>query len=75
MMTRNKQPAKRLNITFPQDLLGELQETADRHSTTVTALLRQSARLLLLAVQIEETPGSALLIEEGGAAREIKLIM
>lgn len=63
--------AKRFNLTLTQDLYNELQAVANRRSITISHVLRQSIKLLLLAIKIEESPTSRLLVEEDGVIREI----
>lgn len=70
-----KRPVKRLNIVFSQELYDELQEVADRQNATISSLIRQSVKLLLMATRVEETPGAALLIKEGDSITEIRPII
>lgn len=52
----------------------EIQRVADKQQTTVVEIIRKFMKLGLLAVQIEEIPGSALLIRANGIEREIILL-
>lgn len=65
---------KHYNLTLPEDLFDELQQLADREHTTVVDLLRRFIKLGLLAIRVNETPGSALIIREGEKEREILLL-
>lgn len=65
---------KRYNLNLPEDLFNELQGLADARQTTVVEILRKFIRLGLLAIQVEETPGSELLIKEGEVIKRIILL-
>jgi len=65
---------KRYNLNLPEDLFNELQGLADERQTTVVEILRRFIRLGLLAIQVEETPGSELLIKEGEVIKRIILL-
>jgi hypothetical protein len=65
---------KRYNLALPEDLFNEVQRLAEERHTTVLELLRRFVKLGLLAIQIEETPGSTLLIREGDKEKEIIVI-
>ncbi len=68
------QASKRYNLVVPDSLFREVQELADRQGTTVVEVLRRFIKLGLLATQVMETPGSALVIREGEREREIVLL-
>ena len=65
---------KRYNLVLPEELFEEIQMVADKQQITVVEILRNFIKLGLLAIQIEETPDSALLIRENGTEREIILL-
>lgn len=65
---------KRYTLVLPTELFDEVQEVADARHTTVVGLLRQFIKLGLLAVQLEDTPDSALLIREGETEKEIRML-
>ncbi len=65
---------KRYNLVLPEDLFDELQELADNKQTTVVDLLRKFIKLGLVVAKVEETPGSAFLIREGKAERQLVLL-
>jgi hypothetical protein len=67
-------PLKRYNLAVPQNLFDDLQRLADERNTTVVELLRKFIKLGLLAAQVEDTPGSALIIREGDRERELIFI-
>lgn len=70
-----KLPAvKRYNIVLPEALYTEVQRIADQKHEPVVDLLRRFIKLGILAAQLQETPGSALLIREGDSEREILII-
>jgi len=59
---------------LPEELFDEIKRVADKQQTTVVEIIRKFMKLGLLAVQVEETPGSALLIRENNVEREIILL-
>jgi ATP-dependent Clp protease ATP-binding subunit ClpA len=65
---------KRYNLALPEELYDAVQALADRQQTTVVELLRRFIKLGLLATEIQERPGAALIIREGGREREILLL-
>ncbi len=65
---------KRYNLILPQDLFDEVQRIADDRQTSVVDMLRRFIKLGLLAIQVEESPGAALLIREGDTEKEIILL-
>ena len=65
---------KRYNLVLPEELFEEIQMVADKQQITVVEILRNFIKLGLLAIQIKETPDSALLIRENGTEREIILL-
>jgi hypothetical protein len=65
---------KRYNLVLPEDLFIEVQKVADNRHTTVVEMLRRFIKLGLLAIQLEEKPGAALLIREGDTERQIVLL-
>ena len=65
---------KRYTLVLPAELFDEVQSVAEARQVTVVETLRKFIRLGLLAVQAEETPGSALVIREGDTEREIILV-
>jgi hypothetical protein len=73
-MAEGSSKTKRYNLVMPEELFNEIQKIADNRHTTVVEMLRKFIKVGLLAVQAEETPGSALLIREGETEREIILV-
>lgn len=73
-MKSGKSDIKKYNLALPQALFDELQEVADKRHTTVVELLRRFIKLGLIATQIDETPGAALIIREGDKEREILIL-
>jgi ATP-dependent Clp protease ATP-binding subunit ClpA len=65
---------RRYNLVLPDELYGELQGLAERQHTTVVDLVRRFVKLGLLATQVSETPGSALILREGERERELLLL-
>ncbi len=75
MKTVKKSSAiKRYNLALPADLFDVLQHIADERQTTVVDILRRFIKLGIMAVEAEETEGSALIIREGNTEREIVLL-
>jgi len=73
-MSRNSDKLRRYNLVLPEELFDEIKRVADKQQTTVVEIIRKFMKLGLLAVQVEETPGSALLIRENNVEREIILL-
>lgn len=73
-MKTAKTEVKRYNLALPTDLFDALQQIADKRQTTVVDVLRRFIKLGIMAVNIEETEGSALIIREGNAERQIVLL-
>lgn len=74
---RGARPArelKRYNLALPAELYDELQQVADQKQVTLVELLRKFIKLGLLATQLEDRPGAALLIRENGTDRQIVMI-
>mgnify|MGYP003376516331 CR=1 FL=1 len=70
-----KPPAvKRYNLALPEPLYTELQQIADKRHEPVVDLLRDFIRLGILAAQLQETPGAALIIRKDGVDREVMII-
>lgn len=65
---------KRYNLVLPEVIYSEVEKIAESRGTTVVEILRKFIKLGLLAVKVEETNGSALLIREGDNTREIILL-
>jgi hypothetical protein len=69
-----RQQGRRYSLVLPSDLFEEVEQLAARQRTSVVELLRRFTRLGLVATQIQDRPGAALLIRENGAEREIMLL-
>jgi hypothetical protein len=61
----------RYNLALPTDLFEELKEAADTRGMTVVEVLRKFIKLGLLVLDTQDKPGSALIIREGDAERQI----
>ena len=61
----------RYNLVIPMELYNEVKQVADSRSTTVKDILRRFIALGLLAAQIEEDPGAALIVREGESESRI----
>jgi len=70
----NSEAIKRYNLVLPEAIYAEVEKVAESRGTTVVEVLRKFIKLGLLAVKVEETNGSALLIREGDTVREIILL-
>ena len=64
---------KRYNLVLPSDLYDDVLAAADSRQTTVVQILKQFIKIGLLVVDLENTPGSALIIREGKSEREIMM--
>jgi len=58
---------------LPSDLYDEVLAAADSRQTTVVQILKQFIKIGLLVIDLENTPGSALIIREGESEREIMM--
>ena len=65
---------RRYNLVLPETVYLEVEKVAVNRGTTVVEILRKFIKLGLLAVKIEDTDGSALLIKEGEEIKEIILL-
>jgi len=65
---------RRYNLVLPEDLFHGVQQLADRRDTTVAELMRRFLKLGLLVSEVSDTPGSAVVIRQGGKEREILLL-
>jgi hypothetical protein len=64
----------RYNLALPKDLFDELKGAADERGMTVVEVLRKFIKLGLIALDTQDKPGSALIIREGDAERQIMII-
>ena len=64
----------RYNLVLPMDLFDELKKAADERGMTLVEILRKFIKLGLLALEIEDKPGSALIIKEGDTERQIMML-
>jgi hypothetical protein len=71
-MSRNG--LKRYNLVLPQDLFDEIKEVADNEGTTVVEVIRKFVKLGLIAVKIQNEPGSALIIREGDSEQQLLIL-
>jgi hypothetical protein len=65
---------RRFNIGLPDALANELQSVADANGTTVVELVRRFVKLGLLAIKLQESPDSGLIIREGTEEHKIFLL-
>jgi hypothetical protein len=73
MTTGTKQP-KRHNLVLSPELHRKLQTVAERQGTSVTELIKTCLKVGLLALEVDSTPGSELLIRENGVDRRILIV-
>ena len=73
-MPATKARTKRHNLVLPSELYHRLQQVAEEKHTTITDLIKRFVKLGLLAVEVENSPGSELIIRENGAERRILLL-
>ncbi len=64
----------RYNLALPAPLFEELKNTADQRGMTVVEVLRKFIKLGLIALEVQDKSGSALVIREGDAEREIMML-
>lgn len=73
-VTKDEATVKRYNLSLPKGIFDEVEAIAESRHMTVISVLRMFVKLGLLAVEIDETPGSYLLIREGDKEREIVIL-
>ena len=62
---------KRYQLVLPEELFDAVQHLADERQTTVVDLIRRFIKLGLIAAQIENTPGAALIIRKDDSEQQI----
>lgn len=67
----NDSKVYRYNLALPKELFDELKKAADEKGMTVVEILRKFIKLGLLILEIQDKPGSALIIREGDTERQI----
>lgn len=70
-----KANAKRLHIVLPEKLYDEVQQVSLKHDIQISDILRRFIKLGLIAVKLEETEGSALILKEGDSSTEVRMLM
>lgn len=71
----HKANAKRIHIVLPEKLYDEIYEISARHEIQISDILRRFIKLGLIAVKLEETEGSALILKEGDTSTEVRMLM
>jgi hypothetical protein len=70
---------QRYTLALPAEIYEELKDQADRRGTTIKELVRQSLKLGLLAIKLEEDPNTGLFIKEklphSDSTRETRLLL
>ena len=62
---------KRCSFLLPQAVCGELQRSGASQGTTVAQVIRGFIRLGLRVIELQDTPGAALIIRERDRERVI----
>lgn len=70
-MSEKTTSVKRYNLVLPEELFNEVEKIAEKKQTTFVDILRRFIKLGLLAIQIEESPNTALLLREGNTEKQI----
>ncbi|HKP52659.1 MAG TPA: hypothetical protein VJ183_08395 [Chloroflexia bacterium] len=65
---------KRYNLVLPTEVFEEIEAAAEIRHVTVADLLRDFIKLGLLAIKIEETPGSTIVFREGNTDTQVKIL-
>jgi hypothetical protein len=74
-MTVTEKKPKRHNLVLPPELYRKLEVVAERQGTPVTELIKTCLKIGLVALEVENTPGSELVIREnGGIERKILIV-
>ena len=71
MLNNNDSKVYRYNLALPKELFDELKKAADEKGMTVVEILRKFIKLGLLILEVQDKPGSALIIREGDTERQI----
>ncbi len=71
MLNNNDSKLYRYNLALPKELFDELKKVADEKGMTVVEILRKFIKLGLLILEVQDKPGSALIIREGDTERQI----
>jgi hypothetical protein len=64
----------RYNLSLPIEIWEELERAAAKRHLAVADVLREFIRLGLLAIQIEETPGSSIIFREGDVDTQVRIL-
>lgn len=64
---------KHYRLELGADIYHELEKTAVTREMSVAELLREFIKLGLVAVHVQNTPGSMLLLREGDHERELTI--
>jgi len=71
-------PETRYTLTLPSDIYEELRIQAENRGTSIKDLVRQSLKMGLLAMKVEESLDTGLFLKEraeAGGIRETRLIL
>lgn len=65
---------QRYHLVLPDELIEAVEQIATNKQTTAIEVLRKFIKIGLMAVEIEDRPGAALIVrEEGKDEREISI--
>ena len=70
---------QRYTLTLPAEIYEELKVLADQRKTTIKDLVRQSLKLALLAMKLEDDPNAGIYLKErlpdSDSVRETRLLL
>lgn len=70
----SKSKLYRYNLALPKELFDEIKDAADERGMTVVEVIRKFIKLGLIALETQDTSGSALIIREGDTERQIMML-
>jgi ATP-dependent Clp protease ATP-binding subunit ClpA len=65
---------RRHSLVLPEDLFQQVQALANEEQTTVTDLLRRFAKLGLLVMETQKTPGASIVIRQGATEQRLVVL-
>lgn len=66
-------PTRRYNLGLPETLYNDLERVAKEQGTTVVELIRRFIKLGLLAIELQQSPGSGLIMRKDGEDHKVML--
>lgn len=70
-MPKKSNNLKRYSLVIPNTLYQQVKHEASKNGTTVIELFRKLIKIGLMALQIQDDPNRALIIQEGDTEKQI----